>query len=380
MVKTPQLSIIVPVFNTRAYLLQALNSLVDNSGPDIEVIIVHDGGTDGSLELAVAWAEQAPVATRVIDQPNAGLSMARMAGLAEATGRFVSFLDSDDLADTAVLLAMVDAAERTRCDVVLCRSVVFDSATFAAAPFYDEPIWDLILQGRHFHRVTLEQEPRLLRLEPNTNPRIFRRSFVDRIALEFPPGLLFEDMAPHVRSLAAAGHIGLLNETGYWYRVGRPGKITDQRSAGRFDAIRSVALAIDAAAGLSEDARANLALQAVRLLYWCAQNVTNADRSRFVADSLATIGRFDRATLRRARITYSIDERERLLLGAFATGAHRVLCDLASRRRPALLPALRLAAHPEGRTAVKLGMRALLTPPARAARRVGGWLGRKDPS
>ncbi len=368
------LSIVVPVFNTRAYLRQALDSLVSAPLSQVEVIIVHDGGADGSLALAVDWVRHTPMRACVIDQANAGLSAARMAGLARARGRFVGFLDSDDLADVAVLAAMAEAGEGMACDVVLCRSVVLESNTFAVSRFYDAHIWDLIMGGRRFRRVTLDQEPRLLRLEPNANPRVIRRSFLHQVGLAFPEGLLFEDMAPHVHGLARAGHVGLLNETGYWYRVGRPGKITDERSARRFDAIHSVGLAIDAAAGLSREACANLALQAVRLLYWCAQNVTNADRARFLREAIGVVRRLEPETLRLARVAYSTDERERLLLGAFATGAHRVLYDMAGRRRPAPWPWLRLAMHPEGRTVVKLGLRALARPALGAARRIGGKL------
>lgn len=366
-----RLSVVVPVFRTERYLVHALNSLVPSDPGAIEVIVVHDGGDDGSLALADAWVRAAPVAACLIDQVNAGLSCARMAGMAVARAPFLGFLDSDDLADSEVLLAMVGHAERTGCDVVLCRSVLFDDADLHAEPFYDERIWELILDGHHFRRLTVAQEPRLVRLEPNANPRVIRRAFADRIGFGFPPGLLFEDLPAHVSSLGSAGHVGVLDAMGYWYRIGRPGKITNERSDRRFDALRSVNVAIDNAASLGPDARANMALQAVRLLFWCAQNVTNGSRGQFVAEAVATMRRLEPWVLRRARTAWTIDERERLLVGAFAAGAEAVLCDLASARRPRIGPALRLMLHPEGRTAVKMALRMIATPAISAGRRLG---------
>jgi hypothetical protein len=236
------------------------------------------------------------------------------------------------------------------------------------------------MQGVPFRRLTLEQEPRLLRLEPNANTRVLRRGFVERAGIVFPPGLLFEDLPQHVRGLARAAAIGLFNETGYFYRIDRPGKITDERSARRFDILRSIALAREEAlaASVSDDAGANLTMQVVRMLQWCTHYITNADRPRFVAEAIALVAAWPPKWSERAFAARMGDDRELILLAAFLDGQSNVLRAMAVHRRPGFVSALRFAAAPHGAGVRRIGLRAagrIATAPLRVARRAVGRLG-----
>ena len=90
-------SIIVPVYNTENYVIETLNSLMGEEQGFHEILVVHDGGTDSSLNLAVEWAKTVENPVAIIDQANAGLSQARMSGLSYARGDYIAFLDSDDV-------------------------------------------------------------------------------------------------------------------------------------------------------------------------------------------------------------------------------------------------------------------------------------------
>ena len=98
-------SVIVPVFNSEAFLAEALASIFAQRGPTIEVIVVDDGSTDRSGEIARNAAK--PV--RYHYQENGGPSSARNAGLAMATGEFIAFLDADDLWPPDKLKQALDA-------------------------------------------------------------------------------------------------------------------------------------------------------------------------------------------------------------------------------------------------------------------------------
>ena len=375
--RNPLLSVVVPVFNTAPYVRRALDCLATSASRhhQIEVIVVHDGGSDGALSVAESWVRHSEIPACLIDQPNSGLSMARLSGLHHAHGLFLGFLDSDDFADVEVLLAMAAAALAHGCDTVICRSVIVDGATLRTAPFYDAWLWHEIMRGVSFRRLTLEQEPRLLRLEPNANTRILRRSFIDRVGIIFPPGLLFEDLPQHVRGISRAGVIGLFNETGYFYRINRPGKITDERSSRRFDILRSVALARDEAlsAAVSDDAGANLTMQVTRMLHWCAHNVTNVDRPRFIAEAVAFMGTWPASWTNRALEARLGNERELILLSAFLDGQNDVLGSMAGRQRPGLIPILRFAISPHGAVVRRLALRIagrITFSPARSGRRI----------
>ncbi|AIF49379.1 glycosyltransferase [Dyella japonica] len=278
-------SIIVPVYNTEAYVLATLKSLEAEHADRHEIIVVHDGGSDNSLAIVSEWAKETQSPALILDQPNAGLSAARTSGMEHARGEFIAFLDSDDLATPGIYSRMTLAAIDNRCDVVLCRGAVLDDTTSRLTPFYDDWLWEEIAGNRVFVQSSLRSEPRLLRLEPNANMRVIRRSFFDAAGVSFEPGLLFEDLPPHVLEMAAASRVGLLNTTGYIYRVNRPGKITDERSRRRFDMIRSAGLAIDAGLSCKLDPQAGGALLSmlVRMLFWCAENVVLSQRKEFFA-------------------------------------------------------------------------------------------------
>lgn len=89
----PQFSVIIPTYNRKDYVLEAVRSVVEQTYPAHELIVVVDGSTDGTAE---ALRERFPQ-VKVIEQPNRGPSVARNAGIAAATGEWVAFLDDDDL-------------------------------------------------------------------------------------------------------------------------------------------------------------------------------------------------------------------------------------------------------------------------------------------
>lgn len=92
---SPILSFIIPVYNVEAYLKKCINSILEQSGADCEVILVDDGSTDGSGLICDDFSEK-NTNVRVLHQKNSGHSVARNAGLKMAVGEYVSFIDSDD--------------------------------------------------------------------------------------------------------------------------------------------------------------------------------------------------------------------------------------------------------------------------------------------
>lgn len=95
----PLISVIVPCYNQAQYLDECLQSVLDQTYTDWECIIVNDGSPDHTEEVAKKWLEKDP-RFRYIDKENGGLSSARNAGLKEAKGEWIQFLDSDDKINT----------------------------------------------------------------------------------------------------------------------------------------------------------------------------------------------------------------------------------------------------------------------------------------
>ena len=93
--RAPRVSVIIPTYNHRDYVLQTLDSVFAQTFTDYEIIVINDGSPDDSAEVLRPLANAGKI--RYFEQPNAGQSAARNRGLAQATGEFIAFLDDDDL-------------------------------------------------------------------------------------------------------------------------------------------------------------------------------------------------------------------------------------------------------------------------------------------
>lgn len=113
------LSIIVPVYNVKDYLLRCLESIAAQTLWDYEVIAVDDGSTDGSGELLDAFC-RGKERFRVFHKENGGLMSAWMEGVGHAQGRYLGFVDSDDYIAGDMFARMTDIALRCDCDIVMC--------------------------------------------------------------------------------------------------------------------------------------------------------------------------------------------------------------------------------------------------------------------
>ena len=118
MEQMPKVSIIVPVYNVERYLRQCLDSLVNQTYQNIEIICVDDGSTDASSEILTEYALKNSK-VRVIRQENSGLSAARNVGFSFATGKYVMYVDSDDWIDVYTCEKAVFKAEEHAADLVM---------------------------------------------------------------------------------------------------------------------------------------------------------------------------------------------------------------------------------------------------------------------
>ena len=116
----PTVSVVVPAYNAEKYITETLDCLTAQTMQDIEVLVVNDGSTDSTAELVTAYAAEHPF-VRLLSQDNGGVSSARNHGLAEATGKYILFLDSDDVLTADSLRAFCDVMEETGADVAIGR-------------------------------------------------------------------------------------------------------------------------------------------------------------------------------------------------------------------------------------------------------------------
>jgi len=118
-------SILVPVYNSEKYLGDCVESVLQQSEQDFELVLVDDGSTDGGGALCDRYQVQFPEKIRVIHQPNRGLILARRAGIAAAKGDYCMFLDADDAYEPECLATVRETIEQTQTDIVIFNNYSF---------------------------------------------------------------------------------------------------------------------------------------------------------------------------------------------------------------------------------------------------------------
>ena len=113
------ISVIIPVYNVEKYLPRCLDSIINNTYKNLEIICIDDGSTDGSLKILLGY-EKKDNRIKIITKKNGGLSSARNAGLEECTGEFVAFVDSDDWVHKEYFSVLINIQRKKDYDVVVC--------------------------------------------------------------------------------------------------------------------------------------------------------------------------------------------------------------------------------------------------------------------
>ncbi|MBR2669807.1 MAG: glycosyltransferase family 2 protein [Solobacterium sp.] len=116
---TPEVSVIIPVYNVESYLSRCLDSIINNTYTDLEIICVNDGSTDHSLNILQEYAAK-DGRVIIIDQPNGGCYSARNAGLAAARGRYIAFIDADDWIHQMYFEILMHYMKHYGSDITIC--------------------------------------------------------------------------------------------------------------------------------------------------------------------------------------------------------------------------------------------------------------------
>ncbi|MBO6127019.1 MAG: glycosyltransferase [Clostridia bacterium] len=123
--KLPKVSIVVPVCNSAKFLPACLNSIINQTYRNIEIICVNDGSKDNSLEILNQY-KQKDKRVIIINQSNSGVSSARNSGLKKSSGKYVQFVDSDDLINFETIKNLAAQAEKFDADIVIFNKIWFN--------------------------------------------------------------------------------------------------------------------------------------------------------------------------------------------------------------------------------------------------------------
>lgn len=214
--RTPNVSIIIPVYKVEKYLRQCMDSVVNQTLKNIEIICVHDGSPDNSLDILKEYAAR-DKRIIIIDQENQGLSMSRNNGLKIARGKYVLFVDSDDWIDLDCCKKLYSKIKKSDADICLYSLCKYDDST---GEFITDSYFTLECYADRQTDVCdyTAIKPYVFR-RFGAVMKLYRRDFLINNGIYFDPGVNYEDVLYHVMTVITAKKIAFLDKSLYFYRV-----------------------------------------------------------------------------------------------------------------------------------------------------------------
>lgn len=226
---TPKVSIIVPIYNVEKYINKCVDSLINQTLKEIEIILVDDGSKDSSGLIADSYAEKDKRIT-VIHQCNAGLGPARNSGMKVASGEYIGFVDSDDWVKPDMFLNLYKAAVRDQADIVAGGHCDYTNGIVTKTKVH--PLGGQVIKGREKifevrknlfgHNVDdhiVDAFPMSMWIA------IYRRELIKKNNLQFK-NILSEDTIFNIPAYACADVISFISDTDYCYRKDEQPSIT----------------------------------------------------------------------------------------------------------------------------------------------------------
>lgn len=209
-----EVSVIVPAYNIAEYLSTCLDSILAQDFESFEIIIVDDGSTDQTSEIANEYEKKFDKIS-VIHQKNAGLSAARNAGVKKAKGNYLAFIDGDDLIAKSFLSALYNAIKSTSSELAVCELIEFSTQTpdekaisKPVAKKREEAVAGLLVGQENRDIIVCN--------------KLFKKELFKNI--KFPVGELHEDNLTTYKLFAETNSVAYIKDRLYYYRK-RPGSI-----------------------------------------------------------------------------------------------------------------------------------------------------------
>lgn len=214
-----KVSIIVPVYNVEDYIEECIDSIVNQTLKEIEIIIVNDGTKDNSIKKIEKYLSDPRVV--LINKENGGLSSARNAGLKLAKGEYISFIDSDDFIELTMLEDLYNNSEDS--EIVFSDIILYNNITKEKKDRKRNIIQKKIGRGSSF----LDGTP----LEVWN--KIYKKEYLEKINLKFIEGIIYEDVNFTIESMFLAKKVKYIEKGHYYYRINRNSSIIAESNKNR---------------------------------------------------------------------------------------------------------------------------------------------------
>ena len=207
------ISLIIPVFNVEEYLEQCLESIIEQSFSDYEVILVDDGSTDKSMEIIREYKKRFNQ-VKVLSQRNKGVSEARNLALKYAKGEYVLYIDSDDFLRFNMLEIMVNKANKTNADIVMCNYNLY----YGVNNKNNRMVSYNVLEDKIYSSSEVIDMILNFNIQGQLWNKLFKRSLLLENNFEFESGRYIQDIFPVFKVINNSNKIVFINEDLYCYR------------------------------------------------------------------------------------------------------------------------------------------------------------------
>lgn len=214
------ISVIVPVYNVERYVDECIKSILHQNFEDIEVICVNDGSTDGSRKILEEYSKK-DKRLSIISQDNQGLGQARNCGLQHAKGKYVCFVDSDDMLTEGALESLYNAAEETQVQMVSYETeLLYENKELERTDnkdcfYYKSKQYYGIKDGKTYFTEMVENDDYC-----NAAWLLFLdREWLTKQKIQFYPGIYYEDVLFCLKCFWSAERVVHLSRKNYIYRI-----------------------------------------------------------------------------------------------------------------------------------------------------------------
>lgn len=230
-----KVSVIIPSYNLEEYIEKTLKKLECQVYKNIEILVVNDGSSDKTSELAKEVLSKTNLNYKVIDKPNGGVSDARNVGIDNATGEYVTFLDGDDYMDDKTIQKFVEEFEKTNADFIYCGTKIVDENEKVLKLYPESSLLDKSLTGKELIIKLLKQEVDVI------HPSSFfcKMDIINKYNVRFTKGCANgEDQEFYFKYLCHCEKVTSINEFLCYY-VQRSDSISNSAKLSKFTALEA---------------------------------------------------------------------------------------------------------------------------------------------
>ncbi len=234
-------SVVIPAHNAEEFLAETLSSILANSTP-LEIIVVDDGSDDATFEVLTDFARRHPNLTALAHTRSMGAGAARNTGLRQAKGKYVCFLDADDIVMPGAIDCLVGEMEASDCDVLAFKYkyLFMEGEALGGMVGRDEKIWRNYVGSRPFRDAKLRDIGEILLTVNYPWNKFLRLDFCRQTNLFFSDTAVNNDVYAHWHAYLHAGSIRLFNQALVHHRVfADRNQITNVFDKRRFDVFRA---------------------------------------------------------------------------------------------------------------------------------------------